>query len=101
LPQLGDRMRASDGLEVMAELACAEERGERSARLLGAVAALREHIHTPFSATSRDHYESIVCAVGMLGSTAFDSAWNAGRAMLFEDAVEYALESTIASGRSC
>ena len=77
--------------------AIAGVRGEaaRAARLFGAAGGLRETVEGPIHGDDRpDHsrHEGIIAAVrSSLGEPAFAAAWEAGRAMTFEEAVAYAL----------
>ena len=65
---------------------------ERAARLLGAVAALREALGAPVPASEReDHDHSVAATRTALGETAFAAAWAAGRALPVEEAVNEAL----------
>jgi predicted ATPase/DNA-binding SARP family transcriptional activator/DNA-binding CsgD family transcriptional regulator len=86
--QLGDRIVAVESLE---GLACAAEaRGEagRSARLFGAAEALREALGVPQPPAERALREPYLTAAR---SRRNDAAWEEGRTMTFEEAVEYAL----------
>jgi predicted ATPase/transcriptional regulator with XRE-family HTH domain len=85
--------------------AAAEARGEaeRSARLLGAAEGLIRSVDAPVYKNHRpkrslrplDHV--VAAARSRLDEEAFDTAWNEGRAMTFEEAVTYALEDENAS----
>jgi predicted ATPase/DNA-binding XRE family transcriptional regulator len=81
-------------LEGLASVAARQGRPERSARLLGASAALREEMGTPLPSIIRaDHKHASEAAHEALGEAAFEAAWAAGYAMLFEEAITYALEN--------
>jgi tetratricopeptide (TPR) repeat protein len=85
--------------------AAAEARGEaqHSARLLGAAEGLIQSVEAPVYKNHRpkrslrplDHVAA--AARSRLGEEAFETAWNEGRAMTFEEAVTYALEDYEAS----
>ena len=85
--------------------AAAEARGEaeRSARLLGAAEGLIRSVVAPVYKNHRpkrslrplDHV--VAAARSRLGEEAFETAWNEGRAMTFEEAVTYVLEDDEAS----
>ena len=77
--------------------AVAEMRGEprRVARLIGAAEALLEAAGLILYLHARDgetHQRAADAARERLGEEAWTAAWNEGRAMSFEEAVEYALE---------
>ena len=58
----------------------------------GAASALRESIGSPWSPAEQEEIDQQVAAVReALGEAAFAAAWDAGRAMTWEQAVEYAL----------
>jgi predicted ATPase/class 3 adenylate cyclase len=88
--ELGDRLYIAASLESLANVAFLQERRERATRLLGAVDALRESIGAPLSSDTREDYVSAASAA--LGEVAFTAAWEAGRAMTWEEAIACALE---------
>jgi hypothetical protein len=64
----------------------------RAARLWGAAAALREQIGAPMWPIDRPEYERRVAACHTaLGDEAFEAAWQAGRALSWEQAADAAL----------
>ena len=64
----------------------------RAARLGGAASALRESIGSPQTPAEQETTDKTMGAVReALGGGAFAAAWDAGRAMTLEQAVEYAL----------
>jgi hypothetical protein len=68
------------------------EHVERSVRLLSAANALLEAMGAVPEASERLPYEqSVAYARSDLGEERFDKAWDEGRAMSLEQAVEYAL----------
>jgi len=91
----GDRARIAPALEGLAEVAGAFSMPARAARLWGAAERLREDIGAPKSPGERPQYERVVSAAraGLGDDAAFDSAWREGRAMVLEEAIEYALET--------
>jgi non-specific serine/threonine protein kinase len=94
--ELGDKSRVANSLEAFASLTGREGRGERSARLWGAAAALRDALGTPLSPPDREKRENELAAVrASLGEAAFAAAWDAGRAMTWEQATAYALGDNI------
>ena len=90
--EIGDRQGIAKSLEAFAGLAADQENPERAARLWGAAEALREEIGSPLAPNDREAYEREVAqARQVLGEAAFAAAWEEGRAMTMEQAVEYAL----------
>jgi hypothetical protein len=79
---------------VCAQLACAEGRHERAARLFGATQALWDAAGVSLSWATREELEkSVAPARAALGEEAFAAAWTVGQAMSLDDAVACALES--------
>jgi predicted ATPase len=65
---------------------------ERSVRVLGAAAAVRERLGAAVPASERaEHDRAMVATRGALGELAFAAAWAAGRALPLENAVNEAL----------
>jgi hypothetical protein len=91
--ELGNKEGLLIVLESLGAAALAEGRKEHAARLLGAVAALREALGLPAAPWWRGKRERISAAVrGASLEQAFATAWAAGGAMSLEEAVRYALE---------
>jgi tetratricopeptide (TPR) repeat protein len=89
--KLGDKLIAAESLE---GLACSAARGEeeRAARLFGAAEALREGVgynQTPRERALREPY--LEATRSRVGESAWQAAFAEGRAMTFEEALEYAL----------
>ena len=80
----------------LAVVANARGEAERCARLIGAAEGLHEAFGMPvyvYYEPHRSPYESTVTAVrSQMGEEAFEAARADGRAMTFEQAVEYSLE---------
>ena len=68
----------------------------RAARIWGAAQRLREEIGSPLAPNERSGYDRhLEAARAALGDDAnFDHAWQEGRAMTLEEAIELALEET-------
>jgi hypothetical protein len=67
---------------------------DRAARLMGAGAALREAIRLPRPPTERDEYETLVADLrAALGEDGYADAWDRGRALSVEQAIDYAIYS--------
>ncbi|MDQ3496322.1 MAG: tetratricopeptide repeat protein [Actinomycetota bacterium] len=80
-------------LEGFAGLAGARTQGARAARLWGAAEALRETISAPLPPADRPDYDrSMATARAHLGEVPFAVAWEGGKAMTPDEAIEYALE---------
>jgi ATP/maltotriose-dependent transcriptional regulator MalT len=89
----GDRMGMAMCMEVLAWVAAAHGRGDRAARLLGAVhAAWRSIGASLFRHLVADHDRCEARAREMLGRSTFEAAFAEGLALPFDDAVAYALE---------
>jgi len=94
--QMRDWANLSYFLEGLAVVAGAQGRAERSARLLGAAEGLLEAVGAPIY----NYYKPDPCLYehntdntrSSLGKPAFEEAWAEGRAMGFDQAIEYALE---------
>jgi non-specific serine/threonine protein kinase len=79
-------------LGVLACVASAQGRAGRAARLFGAAEYRYGFSRETIPPRLRDDYDGAVAATrAALGPMAFASAWAAGRAVAFEDAVAYAL----------
>jgi predicted ATPase/class 3 adenylate cyclase/Tfp pilus assembly protein PilF len=90
--EIGDQRGIADSLEAFAGLAADQENPERAARLSGAAEALREEMGLPLAPNEKEEYDRDVAQVRQgLGEVAFAAAWEEGRAMTMEHAVEYAL----------
>lgn len=86
---LGDKAGIAGSLEGLARVA---QDPERAARLCGAAAALRDAIDAPRPPAERSDYERRLNGLRtQLGEVAFAAAWNQGRAMTVEEAIEYAI----------
>ncbi|MEZ4529426.1 MAG: LuxR C-terminal-related transcriptional regulator [Thermomicrobiales bacterium] len=94
--KLGQRVTIAFILLDGAALAAAGDQPERAARLLGAAESLRETIGMPHepsvSHASGSGYDAVVTKIRVaLGEQKFESAWNAGRSLPIEQAVEEAI----------
>ena len=90
--ELGDKTVASESLEGLACISAAEGASERAARLFGGAEMLREAVgdkHTPEEAALRGPY--LTMARSRLDEVAWQAAWEEGRGMSMEQAIEYAL----------
>jgi non-specific serine/threonine protein kinase len=92
--ELSDRRGIAESLEELAYCAFALVSPGRAARILGAAERLREEIASPLAPTDRPQYDRQVAAArAAIGDdAAFDFAWQEGRAMTLDQAVEYALK---------
>jgi DNA-binding CsgD family transcriptional regulator len=101
--ELGDKMIASESLDGLACICAAEGEAERAAILFGAGEALFEAVggqHEPGEAAMREPY--LAMARSRLDEIAWQAAWEEGRGMSMERAIEYALsaEEPPATGQS-
>ncbi len=92
---LGDKLGTVILLDGFAHLASDEEAGrERAARLFGAAHALRAAIGACLPIIEQAGYDRALADLrARLGEPAFTSAWNAGRALSWDQAIAYALNA--------
>jgi hypothetical protein len=88
--ELGNPSRCAMVLESLAETASVAGQGEQAARLLGAVAVLRETIGAP-QPEQADVEEVVAAAQAALGEEAWAAAFGAGRRLSLERAIAEAL----------
>jgi predicted ATPase/class 3 adenylate cyclase len=95
--QLADRRGISFSLESRAALFAAVGGSLRAARLWGAAERLREEIGSPLATNERPRYDArLAAARTALGDdAAFDRAWQEGRDLTLEQAIELALDETV------
>ncbi len=89
--QLGNQPEIADGLEATAEIAQGQDQAQRAVQLLGAADALRGQSNAPLSPSDRQRVDKHLSAAHALLGDAFSTAWDAGRKMTLEQAVDYAL----------
>jgi predicted ATPase/DNA-binding SARP family transcriptional activator len=91
--ELGDRFIAKS-LAVFANLAATQNQPERAVRLWGAEEALRQTLGFPLSANRQKAYDrNLTAAREALGEETYAAAWEQGRAMTLEHAIEEALQT--------
>jgi predicted ATPase/DNA-binding CsgD family transcriptional regulator/transcriptional regulator with XRE-family HTH domain len=89
---VGDRHGVASCLAGLGGLAATAGAPERAARLYGAAAPESSRAGTALHPPSRDVHDRALAAVrAAMGEPAFATAWSAGRAMLLEEAIAYAL----------
>jgi non-specific serine/threonine protein kinase len=92
LRELGDRQGISDSLESLAAVAASTARPERALRLAGAASAIRESIQSALSKPDQEILDqALSIAREALPEGAARAAWEAGRVMTPEAAVDFAL----------
>ena len=92
LRQLRDQQGITETLEGMAAVAAALNQMSQAAQLWGAASSLRETIGCPLPPGGQEEMDKLVASGRLtLGEYAFTAAWDAGRALSWEQAVEYAL----------
>jgi non-specific serine/threonine protein kinase len=91
--ELDDRTGLAVLLETLAWMAAEQAAYERTATLLGCAEHTREVSAYIVSEPHRpQHARSVALATGGLGQTAFDAAFERGRAMTIDEGVAYAVE---------
>ncbi len=81
-----------DGIEGLARLAAVSGQADQATRLFGAAEALREKLVWPLSPTEIAYAEPIMQALrAALGADGFAAAWEQGRSLSQEEALEEAL----------
>ena len=90
--ELGQRQEITGALEGLARAAQAEERLPQAARLYGAAQGLRDALSSPLAPNEQPQHETLLAALKQsLGPTAFQSAWDAGHVLSWEQAAAEAL----------
>jgi predicted ATPase/DNA-binding SARP family transcriptional activator len=91
---LGTAQGLAEVFFLLAELAAKGGEQERSATLYGVSEAMRDSVGMPIPLKDKAKYESDVAAVrAATGDNIFASAWEEGRRMRKEQAVDYAMDS--------
>jgi predicted ATPase/DNA-binding SARP family transcriptional activator/DNA-binding CsgD family transcriptional regulator len=94
LQKAEDRQHIPDCLEIMAGAAGAQGLAQRAARLWGAAEAMREVIGVPLQPEDRKLLDPFLAtARSSLGEVAWQTTLAEGRAMMPEQAIEYALSA--------
>ena len=93
LRKSGHNYRAANTLEIAGRLAAAEGRDRRAARLYGAASVLRGSMDVAMFECEvwADPAPQIARLRSALGEDAFAEAWARGRAMSFDESLDYAL----------
>ena len=94
--ELGERWGISYSLEGLAAVVASLRDSLRAARIWGATERLRAEIGTPLPPNERSGYDRCVAAARIASGddAAFDSAWQEGRALRLDEAIELALQKT-------
>jgi hypothetical protein len=94
--ELGDTGKIAESLEGIASVVAALGLSLRAARIWGAAEGLREEIGSPLRPYERpNYYRHVVAARTREDNAAFDRAWQEGRALPLEQAMELALKETV------
>ena len=94
--ELGDIGGIAWCLERLAEMNKALVHLEHTARLFGAAQVMREGVSSVIDPGDQPEYERLVAEVrSRLGTEAFKAAWQEGRNMTLEQAIEYARSSSV------
>lgn len=89
--ELGDRRGIAESLDGLAGVAALGDDPVRAARLWGVAKRIRDEFECPMVPPMRPDYEHRIEAVrAQCGDDAFDRGWREGRAMDFEQALDYA-----------
>jgi non-specific serine/threonine protein kinase len=94
LRRVGDRRLLAECLDDLAEVARFQDHAERAARLFGASQALREPMRRPSKIAVEVYAGHVARLRDTLGEAAFTAAWEAGRALTWQQAADYALEDS-------
>ena len=91
--ELGDRFGIPYSLEGLAAVVAARRDSLRGARIWGATERLRAEIGTPLPPNERSDYDRRVAAARIASGddVAFDSAWQEGRCLTLDQAIDVAL----------
>jgi non-specific serine/threonine protein kinase len=93
--ELGNRAGVADTLESIAALAATETQSERAIQLAGAAAGVREQVGAPLSPMGHAMLDQwLVLVRQALGAETTTLAWEAGRNMAVEQALDLALAAT-------
>jgi predicted ATPase/DNA-binding SARP family transcriptional activator len=94
LIERGFHIHIPNALENLGKLAAMQEHPESASVLFGAALIHRETMNSPIPLDERELLEiAIANTRSALGEEAFDIAWSEGRAMTFEQAVAYAVDT--------
>jgi predicted ATPase/class 3 adenylate cyclase len=95
--ELGDQARIADYLDAIGRLATTSGQWPSGTRLLGAATALYQSLGVEqFPDHLEEHEQAVAAARTSLGDEAFTAAWDAGQALLLEQAIPEALSVTLA-----
>jgi non-specific serine/threonine protein kinase len=85
--------KVAQNLEICAWLAATQGQSARTARLLGAIASLRESIGVPvFPMAQADYDRYVPIAKSRIDSATWERAWSEGRLMTLDEAIADALD---------
>ena len=91
--EIGDKLNISWVLLEIADISAQQEQMERAVRLWAAAEVLRESIGSSLLPYMRSKHDcALAAARDSLGETAFEKAWEQGRAMSLDQAIAYALD---------
>jgi predicted ATPase len=99
--KLEEKRGVAEGLDGLAVVSASNKRTAKASRLAGAAEAIRQQlgIHPlPTDRSIREYY--LQMAREGLGESAWKAAWEEGKAMSLEEAIEYAHQVPVAQGES-
>jgi tetratricopeptide (TPR) repeat protein len=100
--ELGDRSGSGIAVSLEGLAAVAASLGDslRAARIWGATERLRAEIGTPLTPNERSRYDRYVAAarISSRDDAAFDNAWQEGRGLTLEQAIDLALANPVEGG---
>ena len=91
--KVGDKQAVASALQERAELYASMGQVVPAVRLWSAAEMLCQSLGAPIPPSYRSHYEQALArARGELGEETFQQAWAEGRAMNFDQAIEWVLQ---------
>lgn len=99
--EIGDKQGIGCALLEIADISARQEQIERAARLWAAAETLREAMGASLPPYMQAGYQRKVAAArDSLGETPFESAWEQGRTLTVEEAIDYALKAGEPEGKN-
>jgi predicted ATPase/DNA-binding winged helix-turn-helix (wHTH) protein len=98
--ELGDQPNIPSSLGGLAAVVASQRDSLKAARIWGATERLRAQIRTPLPPCERSGYDRYVAAARLASGddAAFDSAWQEGRGLVLDQAIDLALAKPVEEG---